>query len=223
MSARSRAARRDTGGESATAGAAAFLPARRSLAALRKAAQDCRGCALHARATQAVFGEGRRGARIMLVGEQPGDDEDHEGRPFVGPAGRVLDAALRAAGIDRADCYVSNTVKHFKWQPRGKRRMHSKPNAAEQRACRPWLDAELEQIRPELLVCLGATAAQALLGRGVRVTVDHGRALPSALAKHAIATIHPSSVLRQPDADARERARRQLTDDLRAAAALLRG
>lgn len=205
----------------ASGSAADFLPARRTLPALRRAADGCRGCALYARATQTVFGEGARTARVVLVGEQPGNDEDLAGRPFVGPAGRVLDEALAAAGIDRGLCYVTNAVKHFKWEPRGKRRMHGKPNAAEIRACRPWLDAELALVKPELLVCLGATAAQALLGRAVRVTVDHGRPIDTPLAAWALATIHPSSVLRQPDEAARRAARQMLTEDLRRAAALL--
>jgi DNA polymerase len=211
----------DRDGGMSAHGAADFLPSRRSLAALRKAAVGCRGCDLYARATQTVFGAGARGARIVLVGEQPGNDEDLAGAPFVGPAGRVLDEALATAGIDRDLCYVTNAVKHFKWTPRGKRRMHGKPNAAEIHACRPWLDAELALLRPTVLVCLGATAAQALLGRGVRVTVDHGRPIATPLASHALATIHPSSVLRQPDDAARQRARRLLTGDLRRAAELL--
>jgi DNA polymerase len=165
-----------------------------------------------------VFGEGARAARLLLVGEQPGDHEDLEGRPFVGPAGRLLDEALGEAGIDRANAYVTNAVKHFKWQPRGKRRIHQKPNAAEIAACRPWLDAELEVVQPEALVLLGATAAQALLGRGFRVTRDRGTLLESELAPVTLATVHPSSILRAPDAEARRRERSLFVDDLRVAA-----
>lgn len=157
----------------------------------------------------------------MLVGEQPGDREDESGRPFVGPAGRLLDEALAEAGIDRADAYLTNAVKHFKWTPRGKRRIHQKPNASEIAACRPWLEAELAVVRPQVLVCLGATAAQALLGRGVRVTRDRGRPLESPLAEVALATVHPSSILRAPDAAARRRERSLFVDDLRVAAAAL--
>jgi DNA polymerase len=201
--------------------AADFLPSRLSLTALREAATDCRGCPLWRTATQTVFGEGRKAARLMLVGEQPGDREDLEGRPFVGPAGQLLDEALEDAGIDRADAYLTNAVKHFKWTPRGKRRIHQKPNAAEIAACRPWLDAEIAVVKPRVLVCLGATAAQTLLGRGVRVTKDRGRPLESELAPVAFATVHPSSILRAPDATSRERERDLFVDDLRVAAAAL--
>jgi uracil-DNA glycosylase family protein len=206
---------------SSPVGAAEYLPARLSLAALREAADGCRACPLWRSGTQTVFGEGRTAARLFLVGEQPGDREDLEGRPFVGPAGRLLDEALAEAGIDRADAYVTNAVKHFKWEPRGKRRIHQKPNAAELAACRPWLDAELEVVQPHVLVCLGATAAQALLGCGVRVTKDRGRPLESELAAVAFATVHPSSILRAPDATSRERERALFVDDLRVAAAAL--
>jgi uracil-DNA glycosylase len=160
-------------------------------------------------------------ASMMLVGEQPGDKEDLAGRPFVGPAGRLLDDALSEAGIDRADAYLTNAVKHFKWEPRGKRRIHQKPNASEIAACRPWLEAELAVVTPGVLVCLGATAAQALLGRGVRVTRDRGRPLETTLAPVAFATVHPSSILRAPDAEARRREHALFVDDLRAAAAAL--
>jgi uracil-DNA glycosylase len=203
--------------------AADFLPSRLTLTALREAAQDCRGCPLWRTATQTVFGEGRRTARLLLVGEQPGDREDLEGRPFVGPAGRLLDEALEEAGIDRADAYLTNAVKHFKWTPRGKRRIHQKPNTAEIAACRPWLEAEIAVVKPRVLVCLGATAAQALLGRGVRVTQDRGRPLQSELAPVAFATVHPSSILRAPDATARRRERELFVGDLRVAGAALRG
>ena len=202
--------------------AADFLPSRLTLTALREAAQGCRGCPLWRTATQTVFGEGRRTARLLLVGEQPGDREDLEGRPFVGPAGRLLDEALEEAGIDRADAYLTNAVKHFKWTPRGKRRIHQKPNAAEIAACRPWLEAEIAVMKPRVLVCLGATAAQALLGRGVRVTQDRGRPLQSELAPVAFATVHPSSILRAPDATARRRERDLFVGDLRVAGAALR-
>ncbi len=168
-----------------------------------------------------MFGEGPAGARLVLVGEQPGDREDLEGRPFVGPAGRLLDEALEEAGIDRATAYLTNVVKHFKWQARGKRRIHQKPNAAEIAACRPWLDAELTVVRPEALVCLGATAAQALLGRQFRVTRDRGLLLDSELAPVTLATVHPSSILRAPDEEARRRDRALFVEDLRVAAAAL--
>ena len=201
--------------------AAEYLPSRLSLKALREAADGCRACPLWRTGTQTVFGEGRRAARLLLVGEQPGDREDLAGRPFVGPAGRLLDEALEEAGIDRADAYVTNAVKHFKWEPRGKRRIHQKPNASEIAACRPWLEAELAVVKPRVLVCLGATAAQALLGRGVRVTRDRGRPLESELAPVAFATVHPSSILRAPDETSRQRERALFVDDLRVAAAAL--
>jgi DNA polymerase len=198
--------------------AAALLPARLSLAGLREAARDCTACPLWRTGTQTVFGEGLKRARLFLVGEQPGDREDLAGRPFVGPAGRLLDEALAEAGIDRADAYVTNVVKHFKWEPRGKRRIHQKPNWSEIAACRPWLDGELAVVRPDVLVCLGATAAQALLGREVRVTRDRGRLLETELAPAALATVHPSSILRAPDDDSRRRERALFVDDLRVAA-----
>jgi DNA polymerase len=198
--------------------AAALLPARLSLAGLREAARDCTACPLWRTGTQTVFGEGLKRARLFLVGEQPGDREDLAGRPFVGPAGRLLDEALAEAGIDRADAYVTNVVKHFKWEPRGKRRIHQKPNWSEIAACRPWLDGELAVVQPAVLVCLGATAAQALLGREVRVTRDRGRLLETELAPAALATVHPSSILRAPDDDSRRRERALFVDDLRVAA-----
>jgi uracil-DNA glycosylase len=206
----------------ATGSAAAFLPDRLELASLREAAAGCTACPLHLTGTQTVFGEGLASARLVLVGEQPGDREDVEGRPFVGPAGRLLDEALVEAGIDRGEAYVTNAVKHFKWQARGKRRIHQKPNAAELAACRPWLDAELTVLRAQVLVCLGATAAQALLGRGFRVTRDRGRLLESALAPATLATVHPSSILRAPDADARRREHALFVEDLGVAAEALR-
>jgi len=198
--------------------AADFLPNRLSLTSLREAARGCRACPLWRSGTQTVFGEGKKRARMLLVGEQPGDREDLEGRPFVGPAGRVLDDALLEAGIDRGDVYLTNAVKHFKWTPKGKRRIHQKPNWSEISACRPWVEAELAVVKPEVLVCLGATAAQALLGRDVRVTRDRGRLLESELAPVAIATIHPSSILRARDRDEREREQVRFVADLRLAA-----
>jgi uracil-DNA glycosylase len=176
--------------------AAEFLPDGRSLEELRDAAAACRGCHLHAPATQTVFGEGLTRARIMLVGEQPGDKEDLQGHPFVGPAGRLLDDALGAAGIERSDAYVTNVVKHFKFELRGKRRIHKKPNLSEIRACTPWLEAELAAVRPKALVCLGATAAQALIGPSFKVSRQRGELVESAWAPVVTATVHPSSILR---------------------------
>lgn len=195
--------------------AADFIPSRRSLEALRRAVQECRGCPLYRDATRAVFGEGRADAPLMLVGEMPGNDEDLAGRPFVGPAGRVLDRALAAARIDRDDAYVTNVVKHFKWVPRGQRRLHKTPSNREINACLPWLEAEIELIRPRVLVCLGATAAKALLGPDYRVTRQRGRFVPSNLAPRVTATAHPSAVLRMRDADSRARAMEALVEDLR--------
>jgi DNA polymerase len=199
-----------------------FLPPRVSLPSLREAVQGCRGCHLYAKATQAVFGEGRRSARVMLVGEQPGDQEDLQGHPFVGPAGRVLDEALVAAGIDRSDAYVTNVVKHFKWEAKGKRRMHKKPGAREIGACLPWLEKEIELIRPEVLVLLGATAAQTLLGKEFKVTAHRGEVLESALAAHALATVHPSSILRATTRADRHAQMERFTADLEVVARLLR-
>jgi DNA polymerase len=195
-----------------------YLPASRSLSALRDAAAGCRACPLWRTGTQTVFGEGAKASQVMFVGEQPGDKEDVAGRPFVGPAGRLLDEALDEAGIDRSRTYVTNVVKHFKWQARGKRRIHAKPAWTEIAACRPWLDAELEAVKPEVLVCLGATAAQALLGRQFRVTKERGRALESDLAPHVLATIHPSAVLRSDNRDVEFRG---LVDDLKVVATFL--
>jgi uracil-DNA glycosylase len=192
-----------------------------SLKALRAEAAACTRCDLYRHATQTVFGEGARHARVMLVGEQPGDQEDKQGHPFVGPAGRLLDDALAAAGIDRDEVYVTNAVKHFKWEPRGKRRLHQKPNARELAACRPWLEAELAVVRPELVIALGATAAQALFGRAFRVTKERGRDLPTPWARHALATVHPSSILRAPDDAARRQALRDFVADLVAARRIL--
>jgi len=202
--------------------AAEFLPRRRTLAALREAAAGCRGCDLYRRGTHTVFGEGRPDARVMLVGEQPGHEEDRAGRPFIGPAGRLLDRALAAAAIARDDVYVTNVVKHFKWTPQGRRRFHKKPSAREIGACLPWLDKEIEVIKPEVLVCLGATAAQTLLGRHFRVSVQHGEVHRTRFAEHTVATIHPSSILRQPTSEDRRREMEGLTADLKVVAGLLR-
>jgi uracil-DNA glycosylase len=181
--------------------AADYLPARLSQSSLREAAAVCRGCELWRTATQTVFGEGPAGAAVMFVGEQPGDQEDQQGRPFVGPAGRLFDQALEEVGIDRTQVYVTNAVKHFKWQPRGKRRIHQKPNWAEMTACKPWLEAELAVVKPRVLVALGATAGQALLGRQFRVTKQRGELIDSPLAEYVLATIHPSAILRAEDRD----------------------
>ena len=190
---------------------------------LRDDAAACTRCDLYQHATQTVFGEGRTGASIVLIGEQPGDQEDLSGRPFVGPAGKLLDKALAEAGVDRKQVYVTNAVKHFSWFPRGKRRMHKKPGAREISACLPWLEKEIELIKPEVLVCLGATAAQALLGRDFKVTVDRGKVLDSNLAPHALATVHPSSILRQRTSEERQREMERMTEDLRIVAGLLSG
>jgi DNA polymerase len=201
--------------------AAPWVPERPTLPRLREAVEGCRGCPLWRTATQAVFGEGRVRAAVMLVGEQPGDQEDLEGRPFVGPAGRVLDDALAEAGVDRDATYVTNAVKHFKWEARGKRRIHAKPTWSETMACRPWLEAELAVVKPRVLVCLGATAAQSLLGKQFRVTKQRGEWIDSDLAELVTATIHPSAILRQRDADARHAEMARLVDDLRKVAAVL--
>jgi uracil-DNA glycosylase len=186
-----------------TAGTAAeFLPDTLTLPKLRDAAAGCRACDLYKTGTQTVFGEGTKTAEVMFVGEQPGDQEDLEGRPFVGPAGKLLDRAMEEAGIDRSLAYVTNVVKHFKWVARGKRRIHQKPSWAEMSACRPWLDAEIAVVKPRVLVCLGATAAQALLGRQFRVTKQRGQLIDSPLAPNVVATIHPSAILRADDRDA---------------------
>ena len=201
--------------------AAEFVPDRPTLSKARDAAKDCRGCHLWKIGTQTVFGEGAKRADLMLVGEQPGNEEDLSGHPFVGPAGKLLDRALADAGIDRTLVYVTNVVKHFKWEPRGKRRIHKKPNAAEIGACRPWLDTEIALVKPRVIICLGATAAQALLGRQFRVTAHRGQFVPSPLAPFVLATVHPSSILRAPDDEARHREIKQFTNDLRTAARAL--
>lgn len=198
--------------------AAELIPARPSLPRMREAAAGCRACELWRSGTQTVFGEGTRNAEVMLVGEQPGDREDREGRPFVGPAGRVLDEALAAAGIDRRKAYVTNVVKHFRWRPSGKRRLHQTPRANQIEACRPWLEAELQVVRPKGLVCLGATAAKGLLGSSFRISRDRGQPVESDLAPVVIATAHPSSILRLRDEDERRMAREELIADLSALA-----
>jgi len=198
-----------------TGSAADFLPERRTLTALREAAAGCRGCHLWQVGTQTVFGEGPAGAEAVFVGEQPGDVEDREGRPFVGPAGRLFDEALAEAGIERSRTYVTNAVKHFKWQARGKRRIHQKPNWAEMTACRPWLEAELSVVKPRVLVLLGATAAQTLLGRQFRVTRRRGEWTESDLAERVTATIHPSAILRQRDEESRREEMKKFVEDLK--------
>ena len=188
-----------------------------SWSAMREAAKDCKACHLYKRATQTVFGEGPKSVTMMLVGEQPGDYEDVAGKPFVGPAGKIMDQALEEAGIDRSQVYVTNAVKHFKWEPRGKRRIHQKPNSREIAACRPWLEAELRIVKPKLVVAMGATAAQTIFGPGFRVTRERGKVLSSKLAPRVLATVHPSSLLRQPDEESRQREYKHFVSDLRAA------
>ncbi len=199
------------------------IPSEPTLTALREAATGCTACLLYRNATQTVFGEGPEGARVMLVGEQPGDAEDLAGHPFVGPAGWLLDRCLVEAGIDRKRTYVTNVVKHFKWVPRGPRRIHSKPGAVEIEACFPWLEAEIGVVKPKIVVALGATAAQALFGRAFRVTRDRGRLVPFALAPCALATVHPSALLRAPDEETRRREIERFIEDLRRVAAILAG
>ena len=198
-----------------------YIPPHPTLEALRSSARDCKACDLWLRGTQTVFGEGARHAKVMFVGEQPGDKEDLEGKPFVGPAGALLDKALAEAGIDRRQTYVTNAVKHFKWEPRGKRRIHKKPNAIEISACRAWLDAEIEVVKPQVIVCLGATAAQSLLGNAFRVTKQRGQLLPFREGVAIAATVHPSSVLRAPDDEARHREMQLFIADLRVIAKLV--
>jgi uracil-DNA glycosylase family protein len=198
-----------------------LIPVEQTVAALRDAAARCTGCHLFRNATQTVFGEGPEDAPVMLIGEQPGDAEDLAGRPFVGPAGKLLDRCLAMAGIDRSKIYVTNVVKHFKWVPRGPRRIHSKPGAVEIEACFPWLEAEIRVVAPRIVVALGATAAQALFGKTFRVTRDRGRPVPFALAPNALATVHPSSLLRAPDEKTRQREIIRFIEDLRQIAAIL--
>jgi uracil-DNA glycosylase family protein len=192
-----------------------LFPRAETLDELRARAKHCNACDLWKNATQTVFGEGAEHAKIIFVGEQPGDQEDLQGRPFVGPAGKLLDIALEEAGVDRQKTYITNAVKHFKWEPRGKRRMHKKPSGSEIAACRPWLDAEIAALQPEVIVCLGATAAQALLGRNFRVTRDRGRLTKSSLAPYVMATVHPSSILRAPDEESRHMEMERFIDDLK--------
>ena len=199
-------------------GAEPFLPSRSTLPKLRAAVQDCRGCPLYLGATQAVFGEGPADARIILVGEQPGDREDLEGHPFVGPAGKLLDRALQAAGLERGKVFITNAVKHFNFEPRGKFRLHKRPPAMAVKACRPWLEAELGLLEPEVMVLLGATAAQAILGATFRVTKDRGKVIQHDLVPAIIATLHPSAILRAPDEAAREASFQLLVTDLKLAA-----
>src|SRR5262245_61821355 len=201
--------------------ASELIPPRPTLAKVRAAAKTCQACHLWKLGTQTVFGEGASKAQLMLVGEQPGDAEDLTGHPFVGPAGRLLDRVLADVGIDRATVYVTNVVKHFKWEPRGKRRIHKKPSAGEIAACRPWLDTEIELVQPRAIVCLGATAAQALLGRGFKVTEHRGAFVPSPLAPLVLATVHPSSILRAPDDETRRRELERFTADLHTVARAL--
>lgn len=188
-----------------------------SLAAVREAAAHCTACHLYKLGTQTVFGEGPKGAALMLVGEQPGDYEDVAGKPFVGPAGKIMDRALEEAGIDRSQAYITNAVKHFKWEPRGKRRIHQKPNSREIAACQPWLEAELRIVEPKLVVAMGATAAQTIFGPSFRVTRERGKVLSSKVAPRVLATVHPSSLLRQPDEESREREYKHFVSDLRIA------
>lgn len=198
-----------------------LLPDRPTVASVSQIAKDCKACDLYKTGTQTVFGEGPSRAELMFVGEQPGDAEDLAGHPFVGPAGKLLDRALAQAGIDRRIVYVTNVVKHFKWEPRGKRRIHAKPNAREIGACKPWLDTEVALVRPRVIVCLGATAAQALLGRGFRVTQQRGSFVESLLAPLVTATVHPSSILRAPDDESRRQEMRAFVSDLKKVAKAL--
>ena len=198
-----------------------YVPPRPTFTSLRKAAAGCKACDLYKRGTQTVFGEGAKRAETMFVGEQPGNEEDLSGHPFVGPAGRLLDKALEAAGFDRSQTYVTNVVKHFKWVPRGKKRIHEKPNAGEIRACLPWFEWELKTIRPKIVVCLGATAAQAILGKQFRVTRQRGQLLASSLAPKVMATVHPSSILRAPDDATRRLEMQRFIDDLKKVAAFI--
>jgi DNA polymerase len=195
--------------------AAPLIPPEPTIPKLHEAAMTCRACELWKRGTQTVFGEGRSKARVMLVGEQPGDQEDIQGRPFVGPAGRILDKALEEAGINRDEVYVTNAVKHFKWEPRGKRRIHKKPNSMEITACKPWIEAEIGVIKPDVIVCLGATAAQSLLGRDFRVSTQRGTWISSPLAPFVTATVHPSSLLRAPDEVTRRLETKRFVQDLK--------
>ncbi len=202
--------------------AAPLVPSRPTITKLHDAARDCRACPLWKTGTQTVFGDGSRHARVVFVGEQPGNDEDLAGQPFVGPAGKLLDKALAEAGLKRDEVYVTNVVKHFKWEPSGKRRIHKKPGAREIAACRPWLDAELAVLKPDVLVCLGATAAQALLGKDFRVSARRGEFVDSPLAPHVVATVHPSSILRAPDDDTRHREMARFIEEMHTIARTIR-
>ena len=208
--------------ETVQSGAAGLIPNAPSLDELREAAADCTACLLYRNATQTVFGEGPEQARVMFVGEQPGDSEDLAGHPFVGPAGKLLDRCMKEAGIDRTRAYVTNAVKHFKWVPRGTRRIHSKPSSMEIAACFPWLEAEIAAVKPRVIVALGATAAQALFGKAFRVTKERGKPVPSRLAPFALATVHPSSLLRAPDEETRHREIERFIQDLNKVAEVLR-
>jgi DNA polymerase len=201
--------------------AAPFVPEKPTLKKLKVAAAGCTGCPLYKTGTQTVFGEGRAEAKVMFIGEQPGNDEDLVGKPFVGPAGKLLDRCLGEAGIDREQVYVTNAVKHFKWEPQGKRRLHKKPSAREIAACRPWLEAEIDLLKPSVIVALGATGAQTLLGKDFRVTLHRGELMPSPLAPHVMATVHPSSILRAPDDETRKSETARFVDDLRKVAGLI--
>jgi DNA polymerase len=201
--------------------AAGLIPNEPDIEELREAAAECTACPLYANATQTVFGEGPEQARVMFVGEQPGDSEDLAGHPFVGPAGKLLDRCMKEAGIDRGRAYVTNAVKHFKWVPRGTRRIHSKPSSMEIAACFPWLEAEIAAVKPRVVVALGATAAQALFGKAFRVTKERGRLVPSRFAPFALATVHPSSLLRAPDEESRHREMRLFVEDLKKIAEVL--
>jgi uracil-DNA glycosylase len=206
---------RTTGQRGGNSTAAPLIPARPTISKLQDAARHCRACPLWKTGTQTVFGAGSRNAKVVFVGEQPGNDEDLAGKPFVGPAGKLLDQALLEAGIDRNEVYVTNAVKHFKWEPKGKRRIHKKPNSREIAACRPWLEAELAVLKPRVLVCLGATAAQALLGKEFRVSQQRGQWIESTLAEKVLATVHPSSILRAPDDETRHLEMKKFIADLK--------
>lgn len=208
---------------STTPTAAPLIPARPTLRSLQEAARGCQACPLWKTGTQTVFGEGSRHATVVFVGEQPGNDEDLAGKPFVGPAGKLLDKALVEAGIDRGEVYVTNMVKHFKWEPKGKRRIHKKPNAREIAACRPWLEAELEALKPRVVVCLGATAAQGIIGKDFKVTQRRGEVVASPLADKVVSTVHPSSILRAPDEETRHAEYARFVSDLKAIRKVMEG